>query len=261
MKIYAATDLRHDADPAGAPGNPDGYLTGLHDQLLTDLSARDCGQKRSARVATVFPSPKYPQESREGDKAQFERDWGDIGALSIGPPPVASRTAGGDSSPPTSGPTLLSASQRVYDAEITRRDSINGRCSAVLNTAGILGALVVGASQLGLIRGSFDWAAWIVYPLFVISLAYLTFSIVVALQVQGDIQGNVLGAQDLHRLGPELSPNGYSVYLAKADLLYATSEWCLNNEFKYRLNSAQRSLRNGIIAVIIAGALAPWALH
>ena len=68
---------------------------------------------------------------------------------------------------------------------------------------------------------------------------------------------NVLGAQDLHRLGPEISPNGYSVYLAKADLLYATSEWCLNNEFKYRLNSAQRSLRNGIIAVIIAGALAP----
>jgi hypothetical protein len=261
MKIYAATDLQHEATPAGAPGDPESYLAGLHDQLLNDLSGRGCGPKRPAGVATVFPSPKYPQESRDGDKTQFERDWGDIGALSIGAPPAGGHAAGRDSPPPTSGPTLLSASQRVYDAEISRRDSINGRCSAVLNTAGILGALVVGASQLGLIRGSFDWAAWIVYPLFVISLAYLTFSIVIALQVQGDIQGNVLGAQDLHRLGPEISPNGYSVYLAKADLLYATSEWCLNNEFKYRLNSAQRSLRNGIIAVIIAGALAPWALH
>jgi len=181
MKIYAATDLQHEATPAGAPGDPESYLAGLHDQLLNDLSGRGCGPKRPAGVATVFPSPKYPQESRDGDKTQFERDWGDIGALSIGAPPAGGHAPGGDSPPPTSGPTLLSASQRVYDAEISRRDSINGRCSAVLNTAGILGALVVGASQLGLIRGSFDWAAWIVYPLFVISLAYLTFSIVIAL--------------------------------------------------------------------------------
>jgi hypothetical protein len=95
MKIYAATDLQHEATPAGAPGDPESYLAGLHDQLLNDLSGRGCGQKRPAGVATVFPSPKYPQESRDGDKTQFERDWGDIGALSI-----------------------------------------NGRCSAVLNTAG-----------------------------------------------------------------------------------------------------------------------------
>ncbi len=43
-------------------------------------------------------------------------------------------------------------------------------------------------------------------------------------------------------------------------LLYANYNWCLNNEFKYRLQSAQRALRNGVIAVIIAGAVSPWAV-
>ena len=46
MKIYAATDLQHEATPAGAPGDPESYLAGLHDQLLTDLSGRGCGPKR-----------------------------------------------------------------------------------------------------------------------------------------------------------------------------------------------------------------------
>jgi hypothetical protein len=48
--------------------------------------------------------------------------------------------------------------------------------------------------------------------------------------------------------------------MAKINLLYGTFNWCLNNKFKDLLHSAQACLRNGLIAIIIAGALSPWLL-
>jgi hypothetical protein len=134
----------------------------------------------------------------------------------------------------------------------------------VLNTAGILGVLVVAASQLGLAfqhKGSLSATAWCLYALFAISLFFLGLSIVVALRVQGDIQGDFTDPTDLLQSSESTADqNRYNVNVAKTDLLYAISNWCLNNEFKFRLNSAQGYLRNGIIAIIAAGALSPWAI-
>jgi hypothetical protein len=99
--------------------------------------------------------------------------------------------------------------------------------------------------------------AWIVLVLFVVSLVYLGLSIVLVLKVQGDIGGNAVGPDDLVVSGP-MGVNNFTVYVGKRNLLYATSNWCLNNRCKFRLHSAQCYLHNGIIAIIIAGALSPW---
>ena len=80
--------------------------------------------------------------------------------------------------------------------------------------------------------------------------------------MQGGIQGDLIDAYDLwaDNPGPPSTIDTYNLNIAKTMLLYANYNWCLNNEFKYRLQSAQRALRNGVIAVIIAGAVSPWAV-
>jgi hypothetical protein len=121
---------------------------------------------------------------------------------------------------------------------------------------------VVAASQLGLIQqgGSLKPFAWIVYVFFVISLLYLIWSIVIALRVHGAIQGEAVDARDLHLGDAIQSLDQYNCNMAKINLLYGTFNWCLNNKFKDLLHSAQACLRNGLIAIIIAGALSPWLL-
>ena len=251
MKIVAANDVkRSDATQQHADD-----LQHLFEGLEKELSAPTWPAWRTwpslALIGiwrALFPSPNYPKGLRGTDKDDFSYYWKQIDKFSVG------------QTRPSSGPTLLSASQRFYDGEATRRESINTRCGAVLSTAGILGALVVAAGQLGLMqhKGSFSFAAWIVYVLFVVSLAYLGLSIVTALKVQGDIQGNAVGPDDLLFSCPQQDPDDYAINVAKRNLLYATIDWCLNNSFKFRLNSAQRYLRNGIIAIIAAGVLSPW---
>jgi len=236
----------------------------LYSELLDELglSVQAAQQAQAARKWKVilsarwwkvilFPSLKYPENQRAADETYFRTEWGkDIKGLSDG------------HAQNSCSPTLLASSQRVYDAEITRRESINTRCTTVLGTAGILGALVVAAGQLGLIqqRGSFSLVALIIYIPFFLSLVYLGFSIAVALKVQGEMQGNVVGPADLSRGQPRLGLNKYNINMAETNLLYAMANWYLNNNFKYRLNSAQRYLRNGIIAIIVAGVLSPWPL-
>lgn len=197
------------------------------------------------------------------DSPQTNHDPTD--ASGIQPGAIAGPSATKSPSSPedkNASPTLLSVSQKIYDAEVTRRDSINSRWTAVLSTAGILGTIVVAAAQIGLIRhsGSFEPIAWPILIFFLISLAYLGGSIAIALSVHGDIQGEVIDGCNLWAGGPVLSLNQYNLNVAKTELLYANLNWCLNNRFKYRLQSAQRCLRNGVIATIIAGALSPWAV-
>jgi hypothetical protein len=161
-----------------------------------------------------------------------------------------------------SSPTLLSFSQKIYDAEATRRESINTRCGVVLSTAGILGTLVVAASQLGLIQqgGSLKPFAWIIYLFFVISLVYVLRSIMIALRVQGGIQADIVDAHDLQAGKPASFLDQYNCNMAKTNLLYGTFNWCLNNKFKDQLHAAQLYLRNGLIAIIIAAVFSPWLL-
>jgi hypothetical protein len=156
-------------------------------------------------------------------------------------------------------PTLLSFNQKIYDAEATRRESINTRCGVVLSTAGILGTLVVAAGQLGLIKqgSSHKPLAWIIWALFVISLVYVLRSIIIALRVQGGIQAELVDPHDLHSDMPSQLFDQYNCDMAKTNLLYGTFNWCLNNKFKDQLHAAQLYLRHGLIAIIIAGAFSP----
>jgi hypothetical protein len=157
--------------------------------------------------------------------------------------------------------TLLAVSERIYDGEITRRESINTRCGVLLGTGGILGTLVVAAGQLGLAqkKGSFGPATWVVLALFIASLLYIGASITLALLVQGDRQGSIVDPTDLPPA--DMAANKYSVVMARVHLKYTIWNYQTNNAVKYRLESAQRYLRNGIICIIAAGILSPWALH
>jgi hypothetical protein len=160
--------------------------------------------------------------------------------------------------------TQRSVSQRVYDTEAARRESINTRAGALIGTAGVLGSLVVAAGQLGLDvkKGSFGAAAWVVFVFFVVSLAYLGATLVLALRVQGAQQGNVVDPTDLAPQPNEPSNKGaYDVRMTQVHLRYTVLNYRLNNLLKYRLLSSQRCLRNGVLAIIVAGVVSPAALR
>jgi hypothetical protein len=222
-----------------------------------------------------FPGPYYPRFLRRRDIQSFHDYVGSVASFSVTATPVTeakpgarnyqSRTSNGqsgDDQPKSSSPTFLSLSQKIYDAEVSRRDSINTRCSAVLSTAAILGTLVVAASQLGLTLRStpITKVTLTVLAFFLVSLVYLGYSITIALRVHGDIQGVGIDFDDLKACNPDHVLDLYNFDTSEALLIYGKLNWCLNNNFKYRLHSAGRALRNGVIAVIVAGALSPWAL-
>jgi hypothetical protein len=176
----------------------------------------------------------------------------------------AAITAIGAGGPGHHVPTLLTTSQRIYDAEATRRESINTRAGALIGTAGILGSLVVAAGQLGLDQksGAFGIAAWSVLVLFVISLAYLAASLLLALRVQGARQGAVVDPTDLPATAAERTSDGlYNIRIAEVQLESFVYNYRLNNELKYLLLSSQRCLRNGLLAIILAGVISPAALR
>jgi len=281
MRIYAVTDLQHVRSMApaeeGAPVPADqserlylrlaAYLRTDHDK---DGADQDTDPEPLARLYHQFvPRSRYPGNWGQADLKDFNDYWThEISVLYVTPPPPPTPQV----NPPTgqapalpddknSSPTVLSISQKIYDAEVTRRESINTRCTTVLSTAGIVGTLVVSAGALGLMlqSSSHKPLAWIVYIFFLVSLAYLACSIATALRVQGDIQGEVIDARDMH-VDSTLTLDQYNRRVAKTNLLYGTYNWCLNNKFKYRLKAAQYLLRNGVIAIAIAGALAPWLL-
>jgi ABC-type transport system involved in multi-copper enzyme maturation permease subunit len=165
-------------------------------------------------------------------------------------------------------PVLLAASERVYDAEEARRDSFIARSGFVLGAGGILGALVVAASQLGLMHkksGPFGIAAWIVLILFIVSLLYLGASLVIALGVQGVARIAALAAINPSDLAPrsieEMNARNYNVQLAKLHLAYAIENYRSSSKMALRLYASQVCLRNGVIFLILTGMLSPLALN
>lgn len=269
MKIFAANDETHlgsphppaqavhlqvdrvyanfFVEPSGPADGPGVDVRLLYHDLPLGLDRHAFKWSWAVVSRQLFPSGRYPTRLRNVDRGYLRGYQADIDELGYG------------QEQHNYSPTLLTASQKIYDGEISRRESINTRCSAALSTGGILGALIVAAGQLGLMqqKGSFGSVAGIVWVLFGISLLFLGLSIAMALKVQGDIGGNVVGPHDLLLGDPQLEANKYSINIAKTYLGYSVTNWCLNNEFKFWLNSAQRYLRNGIIAIIIVGVLSP----
>jgi hypothetical protein len=223
----------------------------------------------------VFPGPYYPSNLREADKKSFDDyihripslEATIIASLKTSASPGSKDTAQDGQKQPhnkdtSSSPTFLSMSQNIYDAVTSRRESINTRCAAVLGTAGILGTLVVAAGQLGLTlrSGPANNYTWAVLVFFLVSLVYLGYAIALALHVHGDIQGEVIDWNNLDTCNPRETLDAYNFNVSLVLLTYANLNWALNNNFKHRLHSAGRSLRNGVIAVIVAGVLSPWAI-
>lgn len=206
---------------------------------------------RENAVRQLFPGWKYPVMLLEQDKRYFDTYSDDILALKAAAHQYE-----------VSGPAVLAASQKIYDDELARRESINTRCTAVLGAGGILGALSVAAAQLGLIQEKQKLGVLNGFLLaaFIIALVYIGCSITMALAVQGHAKGNVIDPSDIS-MADKSNSSRYSMELAIRLLDYTVANYAVNNNFKYKLGSAQRCLRNGIIAIIIAGMLSPWILH
>jgi hypothetical protein len=133
----------------------------------------------------------------------------------------------------------------------------------MVGVIGLVGSLVVAAAQLTLENKhtASGRGADIVLACFVVSLLYLALSLVQALQVQGDEQGGVVDPTDLQpRNGEPEHEGSYAVRVASEHLRYTVYDYEVNNRIKFRLLCSQRCLRNGIIAIIIAGIASPWAL-
>jgi hypothetical protein len=209
------------------------------------------GRYREHPIRQLFPGWKYPSKLGGQDKVYFDRYSNDIQTLKDAAQNYE-----------TCGPAVLAASQKIYDDELASRESINTRCSAVLSTGGILGALFVAAAQLGLLqeKGKFGVSAGFLLAAFFIALIYIGFAIAMALAVQGQVKGNVVDPSDIVR-AEKSNVNQYDMALAIYLLDYTVKNYGVNNDFKFKLHSAQLCLRNGIIAIIIAGMLSPWTLR
>jgi hypothetical protein len=264
MWQYSANDLEHRSLPKipnlvaldqGPSDQFDDLRAGL-EQLVENggLGPGSAGSQWGRRITRqLLPDARYPRSLRGDDTDSLDDYLNSIPQLE-----------GADKPPKdtTNSPTILAIGQKVYDGEVTRRESINSRCTGVLSTAGILSALFVDASQLGLNpqNGPVKTQGWFVLGFFLVALAYLVYTIIIALRVHGDIQGEAIDLSDLIASNPQSGQDDYNYNVAKFLLIGGKVNWSLNNNFKYRLNSAGRALRNGVIAISIAGALSPWAL-
>lgn len=209
------------------------------------------GRYREGSIHQLFPGWKYPSRLGDQDRVYFDRYSNDIKALKDAAQNYEA-----------CGSAVLAASQKIYDDELASRESINTRCGAVLSTGGILGALFVAAAQLGLIqeKGKFGVLTGFLLAAFLIALIYIGFAIAMALAVQGQVKGSVVDPSNIAR-AEKSNVNRYDMALAIDLLDYTVKNYGVNNDFKYKLHSAQLCLRNGIIAIIIAGMLSPWILR
>lgn len=207
---------------------------------------------KESPIRQLLPGWRYPQELKDQDRSYFDGYNRAIDEIANSPSQQGNYS-----------PAVLAASQRVYDGESSRRESINNRCGSVLSTGGILGALFVAAGQLGLTlkKGSFGAANWLQLAVFLIALVYLGISIAMALAVQGSEQGNVVDPGNIGTGANQPNIDVYNIQLAREYLSYTVLNYEVNNRLKFQLHSAQRYLRNGIMAIIIAGMLSPLALH
>jgi hypothetical protein len=221
-------------------------------RVIAARKAPKANQYKENPARQFIPAWYYPKALKKQDASYFEKYNLDISKFP-GPAEASDKY----------GSAVLSASQRIYDDGLSRRESINTRCGTVLSTGGILGALFVAAGQLGLMqkKGPYGIATWLVLTAFIIALAYVGFAIVMALAVQASLRGNVLDPSDITIRTDELNPTAYNIYLAKKNLLYSVKNYEVSNLLMFRLQSAQRCLRNGIVAIIFAGMLSPLALH
>jgi hypothetical protein len=161
--------------------------------------------------------------------------------------------------------TLLEAAQHMYDAETDRRGAIETRAGVVVGAAGLLGSLVVAAGQLAVTRTAphLSPAGWIMVAFYILSLVYFALAIFAALASQGsreEVRGNVIDPTDLTPSSPfsRDQKGAYDLQLAKTLLRYTTENYKIDNRLTYRLRAAQRCLRNAVLAILVAGALAPW---
>jgi hypothetical protein len=290
MREYAANDLVQqslakslvllepkEVPPAGGKSEPDQSIVqydklimqdNVHPDTVTWTEKIPIWIRRPVRQ--VIPGRSYPRYLRRRGRMSFDNYVTSVQSLTVPATPTTkvkakdrnNNNSSSDDQPKSSSPTFFSLSQKIYDTEASRRESINARCTTVLSTAAILGTLVVAASQLGLtLRGApITRVTLTVLAFFLVSLVYLAYSITIALHVHGDIQGEVIDFNDLNDSRPGTTLDEYNFNAAKALLICGKLNWCLNNNFKFRLQSAGRALRNGVIAVIVAGALSPWAL-
>jgi hypothetical protein len=145
---------------------------------------------RESVAQQLFPGWRYPPKLRDQDKSRFDDYLNDIRVLKD--------TA---QEHEACGRAVLKASQKIYDDELARRESINKRGGAVLNTGGILGALFVAAGQLGLIqeKGRFGVLVGFLLAAFIIALLYVGSSIIMALAVQGQAKGSAIHPSNISR--------------------------------------------------------------
>jgi hypothetical protein len=98
---------------------------------------------------------------------------------------------------------------------------------------------------------------------YVLSLAYFALAVFAALAAQGsreEVRGNVIDPTDLTPSSPMTRDDkgAYDLQLAKTLLRYTTENYKVDNLLTYRLRGAQRCLRNAVLAILVAGVLAPW---
>lgn len=154
MRYFPASDLGHQSleEMFSLPESHDPtkdlytYLKGY----LQTLQATDGAEQKSqlpiqAEIyRQLVPRAKYPKNWSQKDIDRFDDYWEtDIKVLSVTPKHtgaswvnLAKPVTPGDDQGKNFNPTLLSFSQKIYDAEMTRRESINTRCGALLSTAG-----------------------------------------------------------------------------------------------------------------------------
>lgn len=160
---------------------------------------------------------------------------------------------------------VLAASQAMFDSEIGRRASIDARVGTVLGASGLLGAVVVAAAQFGFsaehphLTGC-GIAAVVFY---FATLLFIAGAVLLCLASHGHRRGYIVSPEDLVPNEPAATgPGAIATYRSKrASYLadYTAENFKVDALVMLQLTMALRSLRNGVVCLIVAGALLPFA--
>jgi hypothetical protein len=184
--------------------------------------------------------PLTPSESELNPASIFAQYTVAIDALKAGVP-------GNDDK------TLLSSSERLYDGEVARHSSIDGRASGLMSAIGIAATLVtgLGLTTLSDVANLSPPGYVVVLVVYIAVLVYLAATAVIAFRVQGYMPRSMPDPTDLT---PDAGIN-QTRSIACRLMDYTVRNYRENNRAAYLLYSGQKCFRNAVLVLVLGGLL------
>lgn len=153
-------------------------------------------------------------------------------------------------------PKLLDLSLKLFDADASRRASIDSRAGSMMSSITLAATLVTGVGFTSFKDASAlsPVAFWALFLTFVLTLLFLTATTLMLFQIQGRLYRSTPDPADLATPAPA-EPSAYPRQVATRILRYTIANYKVNNRVVTRLWIAQKCFRNALVVLVAGGIL------